>query len=413
MAHVPTPFVDRTFLTQLFDDMSFFSAVTGSGLSSLSWTSIGITPYITASIIMQLLSAVFRPLEQMQQGMKDDRDRYDKITVGLGIALGIFQAALMAAVLGRQGLLYTYAWYSVLLVASFWCFGSVIEIMAGKIMSDRYFGKTSGIGISLILCANILSSYPSDIVRMYAVIKNQPGRKQILAAGVWIVVPVLMVILITYIHGCELRLPVSYSGKARGEGRLAAIEKEVSNIPVRLAPGGVIPVIFASSLISMPSFFQSVLGKNWEWANYLGTSYWFDTANMKYSIGAIFYVLLIFAFSYYYAGLEMNPAYIAETLRRRGGMIADIRPGKETEDYIRHHMRFTAFIGASALSIVALIPVLLAQIYKVSGMAFLGTSVIITTDVILDMKDRIAADKIESRYIRHGKYSIWLKEGMS
>lgn len=401
MGNIPVPFVNKEYMNQMYY-LGFLSSVMGASAGSMSLTAIGISPYISASIIMQLSCVIFKRLDELQRGLKDDRDRFDNLTIGLGIVLTVLQAFLTAAGFGRRGLLASYTWYTVLSAGLIWTFGSIIEILIGKFISDRYFGRQSGTGISLILCANILSSYPSDIMTVAWIIQSMDsGEKMIRTGVIWIVAVLAMIFIISYIHGCEIRLPVSFSTKIPADGTKAGVVlSEASNIPIRLTPGGVLPVIFSSSIISLPALLETFAGKSWKWTDYLDTSMWFDPGNIKYSVGAAVYILLIFGFSYYYADLELNPALLSDRIRKSGGMIEGVRPGVETEKLIRFHMKRTVFMGAAFLTLVAILPVIMARIYGVQNLSFLGTSIIITVDVILDTHSILSSGRIEKRYDR-------------
>ena len=291
---IPTPGVNtgyfKTFL-ELNASFSFVNAITGSGLSDLSIMALSVGPYITASILIQLFGILIPKLAEMQNGMQDERDRIEKLTFIVGIIMAVLQSVLMAIGFGKKGLLIDYKWYWICCITAIWTFTSTMVAFIGKKMSDmkNYF---IGNGVSLILTANIIASYPSDIksiIRLIASVKDD--QKKIIISIVVITAIVILFMFTYFINGCEKQIKIVYSNKTGGgEG----------TIPIKLCTGGVVPVIFASSIMAFPVTIASLIGKeNIPFIKLINTACWFDPKSPIYSFGAFIYLLLIILYSYF------------------------------------------------------------------------------------------------------------------
>lgn len=165
-----------------------------------------------------------------------------------------------------------------------------------------------------------------------------------------------------------------------------------SSIPLKLCPGTVVPIIFASSILTFPGMIGAFLNKSGEkWLSFFNTNAWFDPQNLQYTIGALLYIALIIAFSFYYASIIFNPIEVSADLKKRGASVMKIRPGKETSDYLRKKSNETVGIGSIALCLIAFVPILVSAIWSINGIAFLGTSIIITVGVALELRAQVTA----------------------
>ena len=390
---IPTPGTNTAYFKTMLEasaSLHFVNALTGGGLSRLSLTLLGITPYITASIIMQLLAVIWPKIKDMQKE-KTGKTKIDRLTFLLGVVLALIQAVTMSISYGRQGLLINYTWYWVLLVAMIWTAGATLLAFAGKLIEKRYFGN----GISLILLLGILSSYPSDMMTLYQVFLS--GRKLAVAITATVIIALIIFAVFaftTLIQLCEKRIHVNYAGK------LIPGTKQLNIIPIKLCPGGVVPIIFASSLLSFPFMLGQAFTDSFDgiWG-FLNSGQWFNPAKPYYTAGALLYVIMIFGFSYFYADITFSPYEIADNLRKNGGMIDGIRPGQPTGLYLQKQLKYMIAIGAAALTVIAFIPLILSNTAGISRLAFLGTSIIITVGVILDTKKKYIADSSATKYI--------------
>ena len=388
-AGIPTPGVNVDYFKQIISNngsMSLLNILSGNGLGQLSITMLSVGPYITASIILQLLTVVFKPLEEMQRDGEVGQQKMKKYTIILGAALALMEAVGFAIGFGRQGLLISYKWQWIALVSLIWTTVAIIITLLGELIEKKGIGQ----GISLILMFNILSSYPSDAMTLYhKFLEKQTVGNTVIHFTVILVLLTALFAFTIYVQECEKRIPVTYSQKLQGR-----VMQGTSYFPIKLIPGTVVPIIFASSLMTMPTMIATALGKDTnQWIfNALNNMKWFDSAHPSYSVGVILYIFLIFVFSYFYTSLIINPVDVANNFKKSGGMIKGIRPGKPTAEYLESQMKYTIAIGAIALCMIALVPCVLAGLFGLNRLAFAGTSIIITVGVLLDTKDKILAE---------------------
>lgn len=403
LAGIPTPFVNREYfaaVTEMNSALGFMNVLSGNSLSTLSIMALGITPYITASIVLQLMGVVIPRIEELRKGMAEDREKLERITVMLGCVLSLIQGISMGYGFGRNGMLLSNEWYVILLVSVIWMFGTLIESFIGKFITDKLIGN----GISMILLANILSSYPSDAYSLYNILTSGKTLAVAVSFVAAAVIGIFLMFMFTvFVEGCEKQIPVTYTQKIGTYQN----SKIISSIPIKLCPGSVVPVIFASSLFAIPGMVAAIMGKSAGWLNLFNTMAWFNTSYEWYwSIGAVIYVAMIFGFSYYYVNLEINPMQVASDIKKGGGVIPGIRPGKPTSEYITRQMKYTIFIGAIALSIIAMVPIVLGGLLNIPHVSFLGTSIIIVCGVCLELRKTITAEmKTKNRtYKRKGNF---------
>ena len=378
---LPIPGVDPQYLHQFFENlqtsgMGFFNAITGGSFSSMSIFALSITPYITASIIMQLLTIAIPKLEEMQ---KDGEDRY--LTVGLSL----FESCAMAVGLGGKGLLledHQNIWGYLTVVAAMTA-GSALLMWIGERITDNGVGN----GISIVLLINIVSGTPQDMMTLYE--RFMAGRSVAVATVSGIIVLAIIVAIVVFVlvlNDAERRIPVQYSKKMQGRRMIGG---QSTYIPLKVNTANVIPVIFASSIMSMPvmiaQFFHvdySTIGGKILLA--LSSSNWFKPEAPAYSIGMLVYIVLVVLFAYFYTSITFNPLEVANNMKKSGGFIPGIRPGKPTSDYLNNILNYIVFIGACGLVIVCIIPIIAAGLFSVGNLSFGGTSLIIIAGVILE-----------------------------
>ena len=389
LAGIPTPGVKVDYFKELLSSNSgigLFNMLSGNGLGNLSITMLSITPYITASIILQLMGVVFPVLQDIQKDGETGRKIFRRYTVLLGVALAALEAVGFAIGFGKQGLLISYKWYWVLCVTLIWTIMAFLLMVAGEFIEEKGFGN----GISLILLLNILSSYPSDTISLYEkFIKGETIGNMVLHTAAIIVLLVALFVFTIIIQETEKRILVQYSQKMNGH-----VAANRSYFPLKLCPGSVVPIIFASSLMSLPTMiasFWNASDKYWI-LNMLNTGKWFNAEHPSYSVGAILYVVMIIGFSYFYTSMILNPLEIANNFKKSGGVIPGVRPGKPTSDYIASQLKWVIGIGAVALCIIALVPTVLSGIFGLSRLSFAGSSIIITVGVLMETKDRFMSE---------------------
>ena len=209
-------------------------------------------------------------------------------------------------------------------------------------------------------------------------------------------------IFTVWLQDTEKKIPVTYSGKLQGKSTFKGVS--TNTIPIKLCPGGVVPIIFASSLISFPILIAQIPGaKQNAVLKLLNSGYWFNTSKPWYTFGALIYLVLIFAFSYFYTEITMNPEEIANNIKKSGGNIAGIRAGSSTAEYLRKQMKYLIAIGSFCLCIIAIIPFIVSGLTGLSRLSFFGTSIIITVSVILETKKLILSKTQENYYMNRVK----------
>ena len=382
----------------------FFDALTGSSFSSMSIFALNITVYITASIIIQLLTIAFPKLEEMQKEGEDGRQKLANITRYLTVGLALLESTAMCIGFGKQGIFGSrsasgYPWTiisNILILTA----GAVLIMWMGEQITERGIGN----GISIILLINIVSTMPNDFVSLYQ--QFVAGASSVGMAAVAIVVIIALVIavvaFIVYLQDGERRIAVQYSQKMQGRRRYGG---QSSHIPLKVNTAGVIPIIFAASLFQFPVLIANfATGGSPEWTHYFSSSYWFRPQAMKYTLGFILYIALIIFFAYFYTQITFNPTEVANNIKKQGGFVPGIRPGKPTEEYFAKILKYLIFIGAVGLIIVALVPMLVSGIFNAS-LSFAGTSLIIVVGVILE-----TAKKIESMMIVRNYSGFLAKE---
>lgn len=401
---LPIPGVDTSYLKDFFTNlqtsgMGFVNAVTGGSFSSMSLFALSITPYITASIIMQLMTIAIPKLEEMQREGEDGRKKIAEYTRYLNIALSLFESSAMAFGLGGRGLLLEghRNVFGYLTIIAAMTAGSALLMWIGEQITEKGVGN----GISIVLLFNIVSSLPEDIVTLYEQFMSGKSYAVATVAAVIIAAIILAtVIFVLVLNGGERRIPVQYSKKMQGRKMLGG---QSTYIPLKVNTANVIPVIFASSIMSMPvmvaQFFQvnyATIGGKILMA--LSSSNWFKPEMPGYSVGVLIYVALIVLFAYFYTSITFNPLEVANNMKKSGGFVPGIRPGKPTSDYLNNILNYIVFIGAVGLVIVCIIPIVASGLFSVGNLSFGGTSLIIIVGVVLETLKAIESMMLVRNY---------------
>lgn len=390
-SQVPVPGVDTSFFKNYFGDsandaFTFLNAFTGGGFENFSILALSITPYITGSIIVQLLTIAFPSLEEMSRDGEEGRKKLNRITRWLNVGLSLFESIAMCIGFGNELILEMNV-LNVITVVACLTAGSCFLMWLGDQINDKGVGN----GISIVLLINILSRIPQDMITLYENFVKGKTIARAAVAWVAIIAVILMVTVLTLIlNGAERRIPVQYSQKMVGRRRIGG---NSSNIPLKVNTGGVIPIIFATSIMSFPGIIVAFIGKTpggWggKIINMLSPSNWFDTSDWFPTLGLIIYVVLVVFFAYFYTSITFNPIEVADNLKKSGGFIPGIRPGKATEDYLNTVLKYIIFIGAVGLIIVCVIPYIFNGLFN-AEVSFGGTSLIIIVSVILETLQQI------------------------
>ena len=400
-SQLPAPGIDGGFFRQWFekqggDAFNFFDAITGGSFLNMSIFALNISPYITASIVMQLLTIAIPKLEEMQRDGEDGRKKIVAITRYVTIVLALVQATAMAIGFGRQGYLTEYNALSIITAVAALTAGSAFLMWVGERITENGVGN----GISIVLVINIISRLPQDFYNLYSqfVAGNAPATA-ILAAVIILAIIVAMVVLVIILNDGVRKIPVQYAKKVQGRKMVGG---QTSNIPLKVNTAGVIPIIFAQSIMQMPVMICTFVGYQgtgvWRHIlNGLSSNNWCKPSDPVYSIGLLVYVVLVIFFAYFYTSITFNPLMIADNMKKQGGFIPGIRPGKPTSDYLDKVLNYIVFIGAVGLTIVAVIPYFFNGVFGAS-VSFGGTSLIIIVSVILETVKQIESQMLVRNY---------------
>mgnify|MGYP003106501242 CR=1 FL=1 len=400
-SQLPVPGVDRDFFSQWFaqqtgDAFNFFDAITGGSFLNMSILALNINPYITSSIIIQLLTIAIPKLEEMQRDGEDGRKKMVAITRYVTVALALIQATAMSVGFGRQGLLAEYNVINVITAIAALTAGSAFLMWIGERITENGIGN----GISIVLVINIISRLPQDLGNLFQqFVFGKAPATAVLAAVIIFAVIIAMVILVIILNDGTRKIPVQYAKKVQGRKMVGG---QTSNIPLKVNTAGVMPVIFASSIMQFPIIISSFAGYSgsgvWrEILNTLNGSNWCKPSSPIYSIGLLIYVLLIVFFAYFYTSITFNPLMIADNMKKQGGFIPGIRPGKPTSDYLNKVLNYVVFIGAVGLIIVSVIPYIFNGIFGAS-VSFGGTSLIIIVSVVLETMKQVESQMLVRNY---------------
>lgn len=400
-SQLPTPGVNGELFAEWFKQQtggafSFFDAITGGSFMSMSILALGISPYITSSIIMQLLTIAIPKLEELQRDGDDGRKKIASITRYVTVALSLVQSTAMAVGFGRQGYLVEYNALSVITAVVALTAGSAFLMWIGERITEHGVGN----GISIVLVINIISSMPADLANLFdRFVFGKAPATAILAAIIIFAVIVGMVVLVVMLNSAIRKIPVQYAKKVQGRKMVGG---QTSSIPLRVNTSGVIPVIFAQSIMQFPILICSFLGYQGTgvWAeilNGLNSDNWCKPSQPLYSIGLLVYIVLIIFFAYFYTSITFNPLMIADNMKKQGGFIPGIRPGKPTSDYLNKVLNYIVFIGAIGLTIIAIIPFFFNGIFGAS-VSFGGTSLIIIVSVVLETVKQIESQMLVRNY---------------
>ena len=400
---LPVPGVNREYFAQWFaqqtgDAFNFFDAFTGGSFLSMSVFALNITPYITSSIIMQLLTIAIPKLEEMQKDGEDGRKKIASITRYVTIGLALIEASAMAIGFGRSGLLAKDAVVlDYMMVITALTAGSAFLMWIGERITEKGVGN----GISIVLTVNIISRMPSDLAGLYdQFIKNAKNTAwACLSAVIILAIIIGMIVLVIILNDATRKIPVQYAKKVQGRKMVGG---QSSTIPLKVNTSGVIPVIFASSLLQFPLVICQLVGYQGtgigaEIMKVLNSGNWCNPKTPVYSIGLLIYVLLCVFFAYFYTSITFNPLEVANNIKRQGGFIPGIRPGKPTVEYLTKVLNYIIFIGACGLVIVCVLPFFFNGVFGAS-VDFGGTSLIIIVSVILETIKQIESMMLVRNY---------------
>src|SRR3954466_13006041 len=403
-SHLPVPYVDFKQIQLLKEGsknaggtLGLLDTFAGGALTSVSVFFLGIMPYITASIIMQLLGVVIPKLEEWQNEGQTGQKKITQWTRYLTVALALMQSTALVFVLksGKGGLLgqsftelprdtvliHNFTAYKAGLIILTWTSGTALVMWLGELITQRGIGN----GMSLLIFTSIVSPLPFQ----FGAVWTEAGRLQFI---VILIIAVAMILGIVAVESGQRRIPVQFAKRVVGRRMYGG---QSTYIPLKVNQSGVIPVIFASSLLSFPAILATVLpwdgAKTWINSNLVGsgTLSWFYIAA---------YALLILFFSYFYTAIAFNPAQQADIIRKQGGFIPGIRPGPPTERYLAKVLNRITLPGAIFLMIIALLPMMVLKFWNITQFPFGGTSILITVGVMLETMKQLDSQLMMRNY---------------
>ena len=406
-AAIPIPYVDSTALSTSMlatggSIFAYLNILTGSAFSQATLFALGINPYITSSIVMQLLCIAIPYLENLSKEGEEGKKKINTITRYVTVALGLITAIGYYKLLDSYGLLIENGFFAGLVIVTCYCAGSALVMWLAEKINENGIGN----GISMILFANIVSRLPSmagtllnyvmgkgTYTKLDGTVANVPVWAGIIITVFAIAIAVAMVGFIVWMTHSERRIPIQYAKRVVGRKMYGG---QSSNLPIKVNMTGVMPIIFANSIVTIPSTIAMFVNpkEGSFWAGFFGL---FATDSLLYVI--LTFVLLI-AFAYFYISISFNPIEVANNLKANGGSIPGIRPGRPTSDYITKILNRVTFIGALCLSVVAVFPLLVNIISgnNLQALAFGGSSVIIVVGVVLETIREIEAQMTMRHY---------------
>lgn len=374
-SNIPVPNIDRTVLAQMFTGdaglFDLFDLFSGGAFSNFTIFALSITPYITASIIVQLLGMAFPYFQRLAQSGTEGRKKMAQITRYMTVVLGLIQAIGLTVGLFRQAIIDTDV-FSIILVILVLTAGTAFLMWLGEQINEKGVGN----GISLIIFAGIVARIPSGIRSLVTSI--QAGTISIITLIILVIVAILVIAGVVMIQEGQRRIPVQYAKRVVGRKMYGG---QSTHIPMKVNQSGVIPIIFALSLLQFPltiTYFFPDTG----FTDFV-TKWLSPAGNPGVWVYGVLNVLLIIAFTYFYTGATFNPVEVANNMKANGGFIPGIRPGKATEEYLQKVLSRITIVGAIFLAVIATLPTILSVVTTLN-IQFGGTSLLIAVGVALD-----------------------------
>ena len=388
---IPIPYLNPAMLGEIAkmaegSIFQYLNILSGNAFSQATLFALGVSPYITSSIVMQLLTIAIPALERLAKEGQDGQKVINKITRYVTVGLGLVTAFGYYMLLRNQGMLTDNGVFAAIVMITCYCAGSSLVMWLAERVNDHGIGN----GVSMILLANIVAGLPSMVSTFWAHLVS--GKiSGIIIAIASLIIGLGMVVFVVFMNESERRLPIQYAKKVVGRKMYGG---QSSHLPLKLTMTGVMPIIFANSIVTIPAtikMFLNVPEKGF-WAGFFGL---FEATSWVY---VVLTLLLIVAFAYFYTAISFNPIEISNNLKKNGGFIPGIRPGKPTAEYITRILNRITLIGAICLGIIAVVPMIANIIAggNLGALAFSGNSIIIVVGVLLE-----TTREIESQLSTH------------
>lgn len=379
---VPVPLVDPSALSSLYQNPNEIIGLVTilTGLDKMSIFAMGVSPYITSSIIMQLLTVAIPALERLQKEGEEGQKKIASITRYVTVALGILQSYAFYTVLRNTQNALTAAGrhpFGAITIIGAFTAGTALVMWLGEQINEKGIGN----GISMVLTANIVSRGPEIISRVRLMVED----RQFIPLAVILLISVAMIAAIVHMNDAERRIPIQYAKRVVGRKMYGG---QSTHLPIKLAMSGVIPIIFASTILSMPSLIGTMFGIKWL-ENLLTSRNWFYP---------ILYFLLILFFNYFYVSIQYDTTEISNNIQKNGGFVPGIRPGENTVKYINKILNKTTLMGAIFLGVVAVLPLVLSLAMSGISIGVAGTSILIIVSVVLETARQIESQMVMRHY---------------
>lgn len=396
---IPVPFLDMKALADAMNGMNegntmlaYLNTLSGGAFANATLFAMGVTPYINSSIIMQLLTVAIPPLERMAKEGEAGRRKIGTITRYVTVGLGLIQGFAYWFYLHNSGVtVYRDGfslWFSAIVIILVFTAGTALMMWLGEQINSNGIGN----GISILLFAGIVAQLPYTLSMLgqFWELAGKGSTQFYFLVPLWIVIFVAIVWIITFMQDSERRIPIQYAKRVVGRKMYGG---QSSHLPIKVALGGVLPIIFASSILSIPGTINLFLKvKDGFWGAFFNA---FDTSGWLYNV---LYFILIIMFAYFYTTIQYNPIEMANNLKSNNGTIPGIRPGAPTADYIRNILSRITLIGALFLAVIALVPSVYGSATGMGRMAIGGTSIIILVGVALETVKQLESQMMMRHY---------------
>jgi preprotein translocase subunit SecY len=398
-AHIQVPGIDRLQVKSMQTQaegtgtIGFLNLFSGGALSQFAIFALGIMPYITASIIVQILGVVIPKLEEWQNQGAVGQRKITQWTRYVALAIALLQASALAFLFGKGGgatllggrggsnvvLIPGFPWTRVMLVILTLTAGTAVLMWIGELITQRGIGN----GMSIVIFASVVSSLPYDY---YKILKE----KQFIVFAILILISLATLVAIVFIENGQRRIPVQFAKRVQGRRMYGG---QSTYIPLKVNQAGVVPIIFASSVLLLPALLTNVI--HWKWFQTFIDKYVLNNQN---PVHLVVYGLMIVAFAYFYNAISFDPIKQADQIRKQGGFIPGIRPGRQTEQHLSKILNRITLPGALFIAAVALLPSVVLAIAKVTNFPFGGTTVLIAVGVALETMKQIDSQLMLRNY---------------
>lgn len=390
-AHIPAIGINRESFGALLSGNAFFSLLdifSGGTLANFSILALGLNPYINASIVIQLLSFVIPSLEELSKEGEFGQEKINQYTRFLTLPLAVFQAFGMYALLKNTGVLPNLSPIGLITLVVTMTAGTLFTVWLGELITEYGLGN----GVSFLIFAGIISRFPSMFRQTLTTLRPEDTVKIV----IFLAVALIIIALVVFVNEAMRQIPIHYSRRAK-----EFVGGDRSYIPLRVNQAGVIPIIFAVSLVLLPTLVSQFLGGsgNTQLAQIAVTLT--QLFNPKSAVYNIIYFLLVVAFTYFYTTVVFNPEKIADNLKKSGGFIPGVRPGEHTEKYLNFVLNRITMAGAAFLGSIAILPSLFQNAVGTTTLAVGGTGLLIVVSVVLDLVRTIESQMVMNKYEKY------------